>query len=129
MREIFLHYPNLKNKLPFLEIGNFPTPVQKLNNLSKEIGVKNLYIKRDDLSSPLYGGNKIRKLEFILGDALKKNKKYLITLGAAGSNYAVAVNIFAKKFGFKTRVVFFPQENASYIKKNLLADFYFKCNI
>lgn len=129
MREIFKYYPALKEKLPFLEIGNFPTPVERLEKFGKETGIKNIYIKRDDLSSPLYGGNKVRKLEFLLGDAKNKNKKFLLTTGAAGSNYILSVCIFSKKFGFKPTVIFYPQEMVSYIKKNLLLYHYFGCEM
>jgi D-cysteine desulfhydrase len=129
MREIFKLYPDLKEKLPFLKIGNFPTPIHRLDKLGENLGFKNLYIKRDDLCSPLYGGNKIRKLEFLFGDAKKKNKKFLITTGCVGSNYILSVCIFAKEFGFMPTVIFYPQEMVSYIKKNLLLDHFFGCEM
>ena len=55
--------------VPRVQLGFFPTPFYKLERMSKELGV-NLYIKRDDFTGMnLFGGNKIRKLEFLLGDA------------------------------------------------------------
>ena len=69
---LFETYPKLKGKIPWISLGNFPTPVEKLNKLGKKIGVENFYIKRDDLSSNIYGGNKIRKLEFLLAEAKQK---------------------------------------------------------
>jgi 1-aminocyclopropane-1-carboxylate deaminase/D-cysteine desulfhydrase-like pyridoxal-dependent ACC family enzyme len=52
-------------------LGEFPTPVEKLEQLGKDIGINHLFIKRDDLSGKVYGGNKIRKLEFLLSHALR----------------------------------------------------------
>ena len=66
-------------KIPTKKIGFFPTPLHKLNNISKKYGVE-IYMKRDDLSGPEFGGNKIRKLEFIVSDALVKKAEYIITL-------------------------------------------------
>ncbi len=82
MPVLFKVYPELEKKLAWITLGNFPTPVQQLQGMGHE----NLWIKRDDSSSPIYGGNKIRKLEFILGHA-KKNKKSagVITFGGIGN--------------------------------------------
>ena len=61
--------------VPHVQLGFFPTPFYKLENMSKALGV-NLYIKRDDFTGMnLFGGNKIRKLEFLLGDAVAKGCK------------------------------------------------------
>ena len=72
MIHLFEQYPKLKEKLPYIKLGEFPTPVKHLINLGKEIGTDSLYLKHDGLSSQVYGGNKIRKLEFLLGDAIRK---------------------------------------------------------
>ena len=69
---LFEKYPALEKRLPWISLGNWPTPVQKLKTLGKTVGYPNIWIKHDDLSSGIYGGNKVRKLEFILADALKK---------------------------------------------------------
>ena len=65
---LFQEYPELEQKLPHLDLGIFPTAVHRLRNLK----VENLWIKRDDQSSSVYGGNKIRKLAFILAEARQK---------------------------------------------------------
>ncbi|MBM4136247.1 MAG: pyridoxal-phosphate dependent enzyme [Nitrospira sp.] len=52
----------MSSKLPYVSLGEFPTPVEKLEQLGKDIGINHLFIKRDDLSGKVYGGNKIRKL-------------------------------------------------------------------
>ncbi len=67
--------------VPRVQLGFFPTPFYKLERMSKELGV-NLYIKRDDFTGMnLFGGNKIRKLEFLLGDAMAKGCKAVVTYG------------------------------------------------
>jgi hypothetical protein len=78
---LFEQYPLLREKLAYVALGEFPTPVQKLERLGVESGIGQLYMKRDDLSGKLYGGNKPRKLEFILGGALRSQAKEIITFG------------------------------------------------
>ena len=64
-----------------LSLGNFPTPVHRLPRLGRAIGIDSLWIKRDDLSGPLGGGNKVRKLEYLFADAQEKNYQALFTIG------------------------------------------------
>jgi 1-aminocyclopropane-1-carboxylate deaminase/D-cysteine desulfhydrase-like pyridoxal-dependent ACC family enzyme len=113
-------YPGLSDKLPHCDFGTYPTPVERLTGLEKELGIKGLYIKRDDRSSNLYGGNKVRKLEFILGDALKKKASHTIAFGYAGSNFTLAAAVFAKQVGINPISMHLPQQNARYVGKNLL---------
>ena len=70
MIPMFEQYPLLKGRIPHVSLGQFPTPIKHLSQLGKEIGPDYIYLKHDGLSGPIYGGNKIRKLEFLLGDAL-----------------------------------------------------------
>ncbi len=124
MISLFKYYPLLKDKLPYISLGGFPTPIEKLDRLGKDIHLNQLFIKRDDLSGKFYGGNKIRKLEFILGDALRKNAKEVLTFGFAGSNHAIATAIYAKQVGLKSISMLMPQPNAYYVRKNLLMSHY-----
>ncbi|MCI1986333.1 MAG: D-cysteine desulfhydrase family protein [Lactobacillus sp.] len=87
------------NDLRREQLGFFPTPVHKLERLSTQLGV-NLFLKRDDLTGPnLFGGNKIRKLEFLLGDALAQGADTVITFGATQSNHAMETAVAARKLG------------------------------
>ncbi|MCD6479174.1 pyridoxal-phosphate dependent enzyme, partial [Candidatus Bathyarchaeota archaeon] len=97
---IFEEYPGLE-KLPWMELGDFPTPVEHLKCFGEAVGLENLYIKRDDRSSRLYGGNKVRKLEFILADAKERGRRTLITAGAVGSNQVLATGIYGRQLGFR----------------------------
>jgi len=81
-------------------------------------------MKRDDLSGKVYGGNKPRKLEFILGNALRSKAKEVITFGGAGSNHALATAIYARQVGLKSISMLVPQPNARYVGRNLLMSHY-----
>lgn len=125
---IFDAYPRLE-ELPWIELGDFPTPIEKLEKYGKAVGLPNLYIKRDDRSSKLYGGNKVRKLEFVLADARRKGRRVLITVGGTGSNQVLATGIFGKQLGFNVVGVMMDQPNAEYVRRNLLLDHHFGVEI
>ena len=67
---------------PQINLARLPTPMQPLRRLSEKFGVE-LYIKRDDLTGAALSGNKIRKLEFVLADALAQKADMVITCGGA----------------------------------------------
>ncbi|MDH5790902.1 MAG: pyridoxal-phosphate dependent enzyme [Candidatus Bathyarchaeota archaeon] len=125
---IFDEYPGLES-LPWVELGEFPTPVHRLEKYGGEVGFLELYIKRDDRSSSIYGGNKVRKLEFVLADAERKGRKLLITLGGTGSNQVLATGIFGGRMGFRVTGVMMDQPNADYVRRNLLLDHHFGVEI
>lgn len=82
-------------------LGFFPTPLHRLDKMSEELGV-NLWIKRDDFTgSNLFGGNKTRKLEFLIGKALGEGASAVITYGATQSNHAMQTAWAAAKSGLK----------------------------
>lgn len=109
---------------PRERLGFFPTPFYRLDNLSAELGV-NLYIKRDDFTGMnLFGGNKIRKLEYLLGDAKAKGCDHAITYGATQSNHAMETAASCRRCGIEpilylTAVV---EPNDADIRANLLLD-------
>ena len=124
MIPLFEQYPLLREKLAYVPLGEFPTPVQKLETLGAELGISQLYIKRDDLSGKLYGGNKPRQLEFILGQVLRSKAREVMTFGGAGSNHALATAIYARQVGVKSISMLMPQPNAQYVRRNLLMSQY-----
>ena len=69
-------------------LGLFPTPMYRLPNISKALGT-NIWIKRDDLCGVALGGNKVRKLEYLLRDAKNKGYDLVMTTGQAQSNHAM----------------------------------------
>src|SRR5258708_6679756 len=81
---LFQAYPQLKEKVGYAKLGALPTPIQKLEKLGSALNSPNLYIKKDNESGTLFGGNKIRKLEFLFGDAITYQAKGVLTMGCAG---------------------------------------------
>lgn len=86
-------------------LANLPTPIQKLERLSELFGGPELYIKRDDLTGVGFSGNKVRKLEYSVFDAMKKGCNVLITCGGIQSNHARATAAVAAKMGMKCHLV------------------------
>jgi D-cysteine desulfhydrase len=119
---IFEAYPQLRDRLAWLPLGVFPTPVGKLEKLGREARLGSLYVKRDDLTSPRYGGNKVRKLEFLLADARRRGAQVVLTVGAAGSNHALATTIHGRQLGMRTILFLMDQPVARYVRRNLLLD-------
>ena len=76
------------------------TPIQKLENISRLLNT-NVYIKRDDLTGIGLGGNKVRKLEFLLADTKRKGAEVVFTTGGAQSNHAMLTAACAKKLGME----------------------------
>jgi len=105
---------------PRVELGFLPTPLEHLANLSAELGI-DLSLKRDDFTGFGGGGNKVRKLEFLMADALNQNSKVLITTGGHQSNHARMVAAAARKFGMEAVLVLRGDTPAQY-QGNLLLD-------
>ena len=85
---------------PRIPLAVLSTPIQKLENISRLLNT-NVYIKRDDLTGIGLGGNKIRKLEFLLADAKRKGAEVVFTTGGAQSNHAMLTAACAKKLGME----------------------------
>lgn len=79
---------DLLNPFPRIKLGHWPTPLQPLPRLSEQLGGADIWIKRDDMSGLGLGGNKARKLEFLLGEAQAKGAQTIITVGGVQSNHA-----------------------------------------
>lgn len=115
-RALFRRFPTLD--LPWLRIANLPTPVQPFDLAD----TPDLWIKRDDLSADIYGGNKVRKLEFLLAAARQRGARRLITVGAAGSHHALATTIYGRANGFDVTLVLFPQPLTPHVRDILMLD-------
>ena len=112
-------YPVLEKTVPYVELGSWPTPLEQLPEIS---GQPLLLIKRDDLSHPLYGGNKVRKLELILADIKRKGFREVITSGGLGSHHILAVAALGRELGLRTTGLFFCQPINDHVLKNLLLE-------
>ncbi|MCA9617163.1 MAG: pyridoxal-phosphate dependent enzyme, partial [Myxococcales bacterium] len=94
------------------------TPVQRL---ALPDGKGEAWVKRDDLTSARYGGNKVRKLEYLLGEALAQKADTVITTGAAGSHHALATAMYAADLRLRVHVVSFAQPWSAHAEKQLRA--------
>jgi len=128
---LFQAFPELRNELPYISLGTFPTPVTKIATFGRAIGLENVYIKSDNLTGgyaddgqPLFGGNKVRKLEFLLADALYNDTKSVITFGGVGSNHALATMTYAQQLGLKGIAILAPQSPSAIVKRNLSLNLY-----
>jgi 1-aminocyclopropane-1-carboxylate deaminase/D-cysteine desulfhydrase-like pyridoxal-dependent ACC family enzyme len=91
---------------PFV-FGRYPTPVEPLARLGRP--GSELWVKRDDVTSLRYGGNKVRKLERLLADAVARGAKRVVTLGAAGSHHVLATALYGRQVGLEVEAVLVPQ--------------------
>src|SRR5581483_11782600 len=96
---------HLKDRFAHVSLGFFPSPLHKLERLSQELGVE-VWAKRDDVSSGLaFGGNKIRKLEWLAADALRQGCDTLVSIGNIQSNHTRQVAAVAAVLGMRCRLV------------------------
>ena len=92
-------------RFPRVRLGHMPTPLEPMPNITKLLGGPKLYIKRDDCTGLSSGGNKTRKLEFLMADALKKGADTIITQGAIQSNHARQTAAACAKLGLKCQIL------------------------
>ena len=89
------HYPRVK-------LGSFPTPLQEMPRLSKALGGPKIYVKRDDMTGLAMGGNKTRKLEFIMAEAMNEGANVIITGAGLQSNWSTQAAAAALRCGMKS---------------------------
>ena len=107
--------------IPRLRLGLFPTPIHRLNHLSELLGV-DLWIKRDDLTGVGLGGNKVRKLEFLLAEAKAQGAEVVFTTGGAQSNHAMLTAACAKRLGM-TPILILKKRGVTARKGNQLLEY------
>jgi D-cysteine desulfhydrase len=121
MRPIFDVWPKLETAAPFRPLGDFPTRVEARDELALAVGAPKgtLWEKRDDQTSPIYGGNKVRTIEVLFGHALKEGCTHIYSTGAYGSNHAVAAAMHAPRVGLTAGIVVYPQPHSPSALENL----------
>lgn len=92
-------------RFPRLRVAHLPTPLERLENLSRELGGPEIWIKRDDCTGLATGGNKTRKLEFLMAEAREQDADLIITQGAIQSNHVRQTAAFAAKLGMSCHVL------------------------
>jgi D-cysteine desulfhydrase len=120
---LFDVYPNLEGKVPWVSLlTDIPSKVERLTELEKHLNLNSgaIYIKRDDKIHNIYGGNKLRKYEFIFGEAIRKKKKGMITIGGIGTNHGTACAIMTKELGLKCELFLSLQPLTWHVQRSLL---------
>jgi D-cysteine desulfhydrase len=112
---LFERFPGLSGRLPHRRFLPGPTPVVPIS-LS---GVPELWVKRDDRCTPLYGGNKPRKLEFLLGEAERRGARRVFTTGGIGTHHGLATAILARSCGMATTLVLVDQPVTDEVRESL----------
>ncbi len=110
-------------RFPRVRLTQAPTPLEFLPRLSRLLGGPNLYIKRDDNTGLALGGNKTRKLEFLIGDALAQGASHIVTQGATQSNHVRQTIAAANRHGLKTTVLLEERVSGAH------ADYYSNGNV
>lgn len=128
---LFKEYPELADSITYFSLARVPTPIEHCSKLETLFNQSNLFIKRDDLTgyTGLYGGNKVRKLAFLLADAVDRQAKTVVTVGCAGTNHGLATACYAKQLGLACILMLIPQPNSAVVRQNLLLDCYFNAEI
>ena len=93
------------NQIPRLHFAHLPTPIEELPRLTKALGGPRLLVKRDDQTGLAFGGNKTRKLEFLVAEAQEQGAKMMISAGAIQSNHCRQTAAAAARFGFECTLV------------------------
>jgi 1-aminocyclopropane-1-carboxylate deaminase/D-cysteine desulfhydrase-like pyridoxal-dependent ACC family enzyme len=123
MIPLFESFPHLAGKLAYKRLGHLPTPLETYEGRSIGLACDQLLIKCDDKSGEFYGGNKVRKLEFLLADAIDRSCDGVVTFGTAGSNHALATAVYARQCGLRCYSMLTPQPVASVVRRNLMAGY------
>ena len=92
-------------KFKRIKLGHFPTPIEHLRNITKYLDGPNIFIKRDDCTGLATGGNKTRKLEFLIPDAIKNKAELIVTVGAVQSNHARQTAAACALMGLKCLII------------------------
>ena len=111
-------YPRLAEQLRKVSFASLPTPISH-HQVPVLAGHRSIAVKHDDQTSPIYGGNKTRKLEYIFQRAKERGAKRVATFGAVGSNHALATALFARECGFECTAFLAHQKYTPNIPKTL----------
>ncbi|WP_433937652.1 1-aminocyclopropane-1-carboxylate deaminase/D-cysteine desulfhydrase [Sorangium cellulosum] len=117
---LFAELPELAGQVPWRPLAHAPTPVVPCSAIEGYLGRGGVWVKRDDLISPLYGGNKVRRFEFLLADAERRGARTLVTVGGLASTQVMATALFGRALGFGVTAVLFDQPITRFGQRALL---------
>lgn len=119
---------SLTAKLPRVPLARLPTPVEEAPRLARELGVRRLSIKREDLTGAAFGGNKLRQIELILGDAIARGADTVISTAGAQSNFCRALAGSAASLGISCELLLRGTPGMA-LNGNLLLDHVFGATV
>jgi len=117
------------HNLPRVSLAHLPTPLEEVPRLSSALGGPRILIKRDDLTGLALGGNKARKLEFLLADALVQGADTVLTTGAVDSNHCRMTAAAAARLGLRCVLLLAAKSEAPALQGNLLLDYLFGAEV
>jgi D-cysteine desulfhydrase len=117
-RPLFDAFPALREQVPFVPLADLPTPLEPMERLSAGVEAE-VWVKRDGLTHPAYGGNKVRKFEFVFGDVLRKKAQAVLTGGGLGSHHTLATAVVARQFGLQPVCAYYCQPISEEVHRNL----------
>ncbi|MFH1417316.1 MAG: pyridoxal-phosphate dependent enzyme [Planctomycetota bacterium] len=116
---LFERFPGLREALPRVSLGAWPTPVTGARHFAAAHRLGALYVKREDLSHPECAGNKVRGLEFVIAEAKRRGAKTIVTFSTVGSHHIAKTAWHARRFGIDTVAIVLPQPSAHYVEGNI----------
>jgi len=116
---LFDAWPALRGRVPWISLGGFPTRAHRVDHLLPPS--VDLWVKREDECGTPYGGNKVRKLEFLLAEASLRGACRLATFGNFGSHHVLATTLYGRRAGFEVDAVLLPRPIDDHVRDQLLA--------
>jgi len=116
---LFERYPRLRPVLPRFPLVRRPTPVRELPELARRLGLPELWLK-DDSGAPPVGGNKARKLEFLVAAGKARGRRSLVTMGYLGTNHGLATTLAARAAGMDAELVLIEEVASDHVRDTLL---------
>jgi D-cysteine desulfhydrase len=116
---LFDAFPRLRERVPWIALGQWPTPIMEAKRFGPKHGLKSFHVKREDLSHGQLAGNKVRGLEFLLGEAARRGARTIVTFSSEGSHHICRTSWHARQLGMDTIAVVVPQPDAPYVRENL----------
>jgi D-cysteine desulfhydrase len=113
-------FPRLGRRVPRVRLSAGPSPVTHLSRLSAHLGRDDIWLKNDGVFGAIYGGNKPRKLQFILADAHRRGATRILTTGTIGTNHGLATALYAKEFFLETGLLLTYEKPSPEATSNLL---------
>ncbi|UCE02878.1 MAG: pyridoxal-phosphate dependent enzyme [Candidatus Latescibacterota bacterium] len=116
--ELVRHFPDLRRTLPWTPLAR-PTRVHALSRLESYMRGSEIWVKRDDQTSEIHGGNEARKLEFVFGEALRRGSRRMLAFGSVGSSSGLAVAAFAHHFELRAILALSRRSSAKQVQRVL----------